>query len=130
MADIVLPSLAFEDDAPDMMDMSDAESISDGVAADLHDVEEGGDDDDEVLVHPGLDTVIEQIDALEAWEQADPNALDVGAVGGAEEREVAAYTADDVVDDAAVPEHAADGADGAEGAFCGETPIHQNRVTG
>eukprot|EP00670_Eutreptiella_braarudii_P025712 CAMPEP_0174377098 /NCGR_PEP_ID=MMETSP0811_2-20130205/120797_1 /TAXON_ID=73025 ORGANISM="Eutreptiella gymnastica-like, Strain CCMP1594" /NCGR_SAMPLE_ID=MMETSP0811_2 /ASSEMBLY_ACC=CAM_ASM_000667 /LENGTH=65 /DNA_ID=CAMNT_0015528999 /DNA_START=161 /DNA_END=357 /DNA_ORIENTATION=- len=33
MADIVLPYL--DDDAPDMFDMADAESISDGDAADL-----------------------------------------------------------------------------------------------
>ena len=40
MADIVLPSLACDDDAPDMFDMADAESISEGDAADLLDVEE------------------------------------------------------------------------------------------
>ena len=101
MVDIVLPSLAFEDDAPDMMDMSDAESISDGVATDLHDVGDGADDDHEVfvVVHRGLDAVIEQMDALEAWEQANPNALDVGAVGGAQDREVAANAAEDVADE-------------------------------
>ena len=68
-----------------MLDMSDAESISDGDAADLLDVEEDADGDADadgvvdavVLVHPGLDAITEQMDALEAWEQADPNALGV-----------------------------------------------------
>ena len=34
-------------------------------------------------MHPGLDNVIEQMNALEAWEKADPNARDAGAVGAA-----------------------------------------------
>ena len=40
MADTVLPSLLCDDDGPDMCDIADAESISDGDAADLLDVEE------------------------------------------------------------------------------------------
>ena len=40
MADIVLTTLACDDDAPHMFDMTHAESISDGNAADLLDVEE------------------------------------------------------------------------------------------
>ena len=49
------PSIACDDDAPDMLDMSDAESISDGVPTDLLDVEEDVDDEEDavVLMHKG-----------------------------------------------------------------------------